>query len=553
MSELGNYIRENETLLMERILHYARIQGYAVYTSTLLEAWRVSIVGLSDAIIAALDMYGDDLPQFSPDDRFEENSIAGFGVKEAQLHRHRGISLQMFLGLYKYYRYAFEDIVWKMDGTEQEKLHRTRFVDRVLDLIEIAFCSEWSGLSPDNAILELRQSNREVTNEKNKYLTLFESLSIPAFFLNSRGLIENMNHAAVLMLGRDLGSGAGYYGSEDMKKELAVGMEPGRILPYISEEIAAFLAGESAAEQRALEKVYWNGSEYIYFSVRFARMKDVSGKFEGGVVTVEDITQRKVLENQLAQTRKLESIGQLAAGIAHEINTPIQFVAHNIEFMEGALGDLLGSIQKADSDSRNEDLEFLKQEIPAAVRESKEGIRQVSSIVQAFKRFAHTDQEAFTHISLNEVAENIVEITRNEWKSVAEVRQELCEDLAWIEAVRGELSQILLNIMMNAIQAVREKYGGSNSLGEIVIRTENVDRSVEISIADNGCGVSEKIKHRLYDPFFSTKEVGEGTGQGLYIVHTLIGKNNGKVDFVSEEGIGTKFTLSFQTAAELPD
>lgn len=558
MHELESYIRDNEIWLMERILFYAKQQGYTEYTSTLLEAWRVSIVGLSDAIADALNMLGNDLVQFSPHDQFAVNPLAHFGVKEARLHRERGISLQMFLGLYKYYRYTFADLIRKMEVSEEKKGHYELFVIRVLDLTEIAFCSEWAGTSSDNAILELQKSNREMTNEKNKYLTLFESFSMPAFLVDEHGLIENINYAGVLMVGVDSESGASYYGNEALKEELHIGRRVDELIPWLSSEVEEFLSGKFSSEEFEISPQTEEGSKY--FTVRFARMKDVSGKFKGGVVTIEDITPRKLLEMQLSQAQKLESIGQLAAGIAHEINTPIQFIGHNIEFVGEIVAELLSAIKvkqneepsdlpaakiRSSSDNLSDEIEYIEKEIPSAIKESKSGIKRISTIVQALKKFAHPDSALLTHINLNDVIKNVIEITSNEWKYTAEIKMDLRDDLALVAGVRGELNQILLNLIMNAIQAVREKYKDTDKQGKITISSRNAEKFVEISIKDNGDGVPKGIRHRIYDPFFTTKEVGEGTGQGLYIVHTLVGKNHGEINFESEEGSGAEFIIRF--------
>ncbi|WP_419779899.1 ATP-binding protein [Maridesulfovibrio sp.] len=541
MHELAIYLKENESELMERILHYAKIQGYAEYTSTLLEAWRVSIVGLSDAIIQGLDIAENKLPEFSPEDRFENSLIADFGIKEARLHRKRGISLQMFLGLYKYYRYVFEEVVMEMDVADTQREFYKKFVERVFDLIEIAFCSEWSGLNSDNVILELQHSNREMTNEKNKYLTLFESISVPVFLVDAHGNVGNLNYAAAVLLGIETSSGAGYYGDDYVKEHLPIGKKITSILPWLSIESNEFLTGD--LPKRSFEKNVFIGGKASYFMIHFARMKDVSGKFEGGIFIVQDITNRKDIEFQLAQARKMESVGQLASGIAHEINTPIHFVGHNLDFIEESLSSLLSGKGK-DLSLASDDLQYLKQELPSVIKESKDGIRRVSRIVKAFNKFAHPEHADKSVVKLNEIIANVIEITRNEWKHVAEITKDYDPNLLLVDAIYSELNQIILNILMNAIHAVRAKFG-ENHLGEISVRTQNIGRFVEVAIKDNGCGITEDIQHRIYDPFFTTKDIGEGTGQGLYIVHTLTTKNGGEIRYSSEKDVGTTFFIHF--------
>lgn len=273
-------------------------------------------------------------------------------------------------------------------------------------------------------------------------------------------------------------------------------------------------------------------------------MKDVSGKFEGGIVTVEDITKRKDIEFQLAQSRKMESIGQLAAGIAHEINTPIQFVGSNIDFIEESFATLLSQESKDASDMASDDLQYLMQEIPSVIEESKDGIKRVATIVKAFNQFAHPEHKDKSFIKLNDIINNVIEITRSEWKLVAEIKKDYDPDLLLINAISSELNQIILNLLMNAIHAVRTKFG-ENNLGEIIVLTKNVGGFVKVVIKDNGCGIREDIQYRIYDPFFTTKNVGEGTGQGLYIVHTLTSKNGGEISYTSEKDVGSTFSVQF--------
>ena len=555
ITSLGGYLKDNELWLMERILHYAKKQGYTAYTSTLVEAWRISIVGLTDAIIDALEEIGGRLPEFSPHDKLCESSIAQFGIKEARLHRERGISLQMFLGLYKYYRYSFIDLARRMEASPEEVVHSMNFIERTFDLIEIAFCSEWSGIEPDNAILELQSANRKMTNEKNKYLTLFESLGIPSFLIGKDGTVNNMNNAAAKSLGYIPHSGATYYGTEGHLHELSIGKKIDEILPWISEELYHFLRGDSTL--KIFDHTEETADGYHFYSVSLAQMKDVSGKFEGGIITVEDITIQKQMEMELAHTRKLESIGQLASGIAHEINTPLQFISHNLQFLQESCKEISQLVTSSSpmmgtSTDKNlkEDLNYIISEVPKAIHESQNGIEHVSKIVQAMKRMAHPDNESFVRIHLGEVLENIAEITRNEWKNIAVVKINCDTRLHLIEGFMGDINQIILNLIMNASQAIQEKSTGDNAVGEITLEAKNNAEFVEIIVQDNGCGIPKSISHRIFDPFFTTKEVGKGTGQGLNIVHSLVQKNHGKIFFSSTEGEGTSFTIHFPKVKE---
>jgi PAS domain-containing protein len=210
MKALVSWLQQREDWLMERILGFARRYGYSAYTSTLKEPWRLSISGLSASLIEAtarpeeiMEIHaGEDLPA---------DPVAQFGVVEAQRHKERGISLIMFLGLMKYYRQAYLDLIvleTEEPGVRQKYAH---FVNRAFDRIEIAFCAEWSAEGKDKALLELQTSNRLMTNEKNRYLTIFESIPNPVIILNRFNKIENMNLAAARSFKDDSCSGSQYY------------------------------------------------------------------------------------------------------------------------------------------------------------------------------------------------------------------------------------------------------------------------------------------------------------------------------------------------------
>jgi len=290
-----------------------------------------------------------------------------------------------------------------------------------------------------------------------------------------------------------------------------------------------------------------------------------NGDAVGVLLMGADITDRKHLESQLAQAQKLESIGQLAAGIAHEINTPTQYVGDNIRFLEDAfneLGEVLKSYQALLSAARKgqltdemirqteiavvkADLPFLIEEIPEAIRQSLEGVERVSKIVRSMKEFSHPGMEEKTAIDINRALESTVTVARNEWKYVADLEMDLDPALPPVPCLPGELNQVFLNMIINAVHAIADVIGdGSNGKGIIRITTRSQGDSVEIRISDTGSGIPEKIRFRIFDPFFTTKDAGKGTGQGLAISHSVIvEKHGGSLSFETEEGKGTTFII----------
>ena len=284
----------------------------------------------------------------------------------------------------------------------------------------------------------------------------------------------------------------------------------------------------------------------------------------GYIFMGEDVTNRLALEHELAQAQKLESIGQLAAGVAHEINTPIQFVGDNIRFLSDSFTDILRILDRyhqllaaakagpcpADligiCDAANEaaDLEYLTAEIPKAITQSSEGVDRVATIVRAMKEFAHPGNTEKVAVNLNKAIESTVTVARNEWKYVADLKTNFDAALPPVLCLVGELNQVVLNMIVNATHAIADAIKGTGEKGTITISTTRADDYAEIRIADTGAGIPEAIRHKIFDPFFTTKEVGKGTGQGLAIARSVVvDKHGGTITVESEVGKGTTFII----------
>jgi len=286
-----------------------------------------------------------------------------------------------------------------------------------------------------------------------------------------------------------------------------------------------------------------------------------------------DVTERELLGQQLRQAQKLEAIGQLAAGIAHEINTPIQYVGDNTRFLQefwttfrdlfnvtreiqqqarsGAI--LPQTLERLDALAQAADFECLQTEIPRAIEQSLEGIQRVTNIVHAMKEFSHPGSEEKKAIDINRAIQTTITVARNEWKYVADVETHFDPALPWVLCHAGEFNQVILNLLINAAQAIAEAPGdGSGSKGKIVISTSRVQGSAEISIADTGAGIPEAIHSRVFEPFFTTKPVGKGTGQGLALAHTaIVRRHGGKIWFESEVGKGSTFYIRIPFAGSV--
>ena len=295
-------------------------------------------------------------------------------------------------------------------------------------------------------------------------------------------------------------------------------------------------------------------------------LAEVPVRFGDGSFLVEafvDLADRKRLESQLRQAQKLEAVGQLASGIAHELNTPIQFVGDSVRFLQDgfeSLQELLEQyrtavhslardtgrldvpdrLAKADDEA---DLDYLDENAGPAFTRTLEGISRVAGIVGAMKEFAHPDQGHKVPADLNRAIRNTLTITRNEYKYVANVETDLGE-LPPVLCHAGALNQVLVNLIVNAAHAIADRVGSSGEQGCIRIRSALEGEQVRIDVEDTGAGIPEEIHERIFDPFFTTKEVGRGTGQGLSIARAIVvDRHGGTLTFASEVGRGTTFTV----------
>lgn len=307
-----------------------------------------------------------------------------------------------------------------------------------------------------------------------------------------------------------------------------------------------------------------DGSEYIAEST-ITPLRNLQGEATHYVNVQHDITSQITLEKKLQQAQKLEAMGTLAGGIAHEINTPAQFVGSNISFTLESMPDLSQFIELCrtmchadDGNTTNlsslsalyeeNDIEYLLEEIPLALQQSQEGIERISHIVHSMKQFAHPGEDTKSPCNINDAIRNTATVCSNEWKYVATISFNLSDSLPEVPCHRSEINQVLLNIIVNAAHAIGQKHDHKEQ-GNIVISTAEVDSHVEIVIEDNGTGIPEDIQSRIFDPFFTTKEVGRGTGQGLSIAHSVITeKHSGELFFQSRPGNGTTFTIRLPLA-----
>lgn len=370
------------------------------------------------------------------------------------------------------------------------------------------------------------------------------------------------------------------------------------LLGYTTEELIRHSPLEIIHEedrdrvQRTIQAIMDGYCDSITMEVRLNRKHGGSGRFESHMVAIRDGEKKRVagllvisrdmsereaaeqarqrMEVELRHAQKLESIGQLAAGIAHEINTPIQYIGDNLRFIQEAAEELLavldavptqdphGAVPESEVQAFRErlaaaDLDYLRKELPKAARQSLEGVARVSTIVGAMKEFSHPGSESKTLADLNRAIESTVTVSRNEWKYVADLELELDPHLPPVPCHPGEINQAVLNLVVNAAHAIGDAVGHSGRKGRITVRTRSEGGHVVIQVEDTGAGIPEAIRDRVFDPFFTTKGVGKGSGQGLAIAHSVVvDKHGGTIGFESEPGQGTLFTIQLPLQEALP-
>jgi len=334
---------------------------------------------------------------------------------------------------------------------------------------------------------------------------------------------------------------------------------------YPWEFCPVFAAIEDGSSHHVDGDVFWKkdkssfSADYIVSPIR-----DENNEISGATLIFRNLTEQKIQEAKRIHGMKLESIGELSAGIAHEINTPIQFIGSNVSFLKEAFDDLLeltdrySKLRDAVKDRKEfgnlldqiaeqeeiVDIEYLQEEAPKAFQQTIDGVDRVTSLVLGLKGFAHVqDTENKSSVNINEIIRNTLIVCTNAYKYVAELETDLTE-VPTIKVFHGDIGQVILNLVVNAAHAIEDKKGASNVMGRITVKSFQEGDQVVISVSDTGCGIPPGIRDRIFDPFYTTKAVGRGSGQGLTISRTIIhDKHGGELSFESTVGQGSTFFI----------
>lgn len=487
MDKLRHLIMENEEWLMRRILHYAKEHDYVKYTSTLLKAWRISIENLSSTIITAIECEPRCL-EFDPDESYELDPIASFGIEEAKKHRARGLTLGMFLSLFKYYRQCYIDLVQENDLPSPARKEYEHLINRCFDRIELGLCTEWS-VSTDHYD-ELQTSNRFLANEKNKYLTIFESLHDPVILLDYQGRVTNMNHAAAKLFIGEAVPGDLYYNETYSAPSIL----------WIQSELEAFHQKEQSTYE--FEKTLQTSKGIRFFEIKFEKMLDISEKYAGVVVLLNDLTESK-------RAIIMEERERLARELHDSVTQSLYSLSLFAEWGDGLLevGDVkqardrMGRIGEVSRQAQREMRLLLYELRPSALEEDG-----LAGALQS--RLAAVEQRVGVKATLK--TEIGVDLTPH------------------VEECLYRISQEALN---NALKHAGAKH---------VSVTLNTDQNgILLEINDDGTG------------FIATQKQSEGK-LGLHNMRTRTEELGGTFDLVSYEGEGTTVRVRISATANAP-
>jgi len=561
---LTDLIARNEDRLLAQVLSLAEANGYLRFVSGTPEEWRATLRGLSGSLLQAFRS-DPSPPSLSAYDIGREDGLSAFGVVEARKRRREGIPLGIFLGLVKYFRQAYLDLVRTAGLPSEEEEGYLRYIERFFDRNEVAVCVSWTSESISGRLAELRKEHDElsrvyslVATAKKEWEGTIDRVDDMLFLADPARRIRRCNRTFREFIGL---SYAEILGQPFDRLLSEAGVDVG---PSFERPVECFHKGTGR-----------------WFVVSHYPFEEVSGAgVQATIVTIHDSSELKKAAEELTRKNlrlnetlaalkrsqakvlhqeKMASIGQLAAGVAHEINNPIGFINSNLSTLGKYLSRLSGflaiqsgciaagappeQVESVRQQQASLKIDYIVKDLEDLVRESLEGAERVRSIVADLKSFSRVDESEYKQADLNECLRSTINIVWNEIKYKATLKKELGE-IPRTRCYPQQMNQVFMNLLVNAAHAIEQQ-------GVITVRSWEEGGYVCVAVADTGQGIPEANLNRIFEPFFTTKEVGKGTGLGLSITYDIVKKHNGEITVRSEPGKGTVFTVRIPVVEEI--
>ncbi|TFH31751.1 MAG: peptidylprolyl isomerase [Deltaproteobacteria bacterium] len=563
MTPLTDLIVRNEERLLGQILSLAEASGYFRFVPGTPTEWRATLRGLSGSLLQAFRS-NPSPPSLTADNVGGGDGLSAFGVVEARKRRREGMPLGIFLGLVKVFRQAYLDLVRTAGLQREEEEGLLRYIERFFDRNEVASCVSWTAESISGRVAELQEKHDElfrvhqlVATGKQEWVGTVDCVDDMLFLADPHRRIRRCNRTFREFIGRTYTE--------------ILGQPFDRLLSEAGVDVALSLG-------KPVECFHERTRKWLVLSHYPFEEASASGA-RGTIVTIHDSTEMKKTAEELTRKNlrlnealaalkrsqakvlhqeKMASIGQLAAGVAHEINNPIGFINSNLSTLGKYLSRIGGflaiqseciaagappeQVESVRQQQASLKIDYIVKDLEDLIRESMEGAERVRSIVADLKSFSRVDESEYRQADLNECLRSTINIAWHEIKHKATLRKELGE-IPRTRCYPQQMNQAFMNLLVNAAHAIEHQ-------GVITVRSWEEDGYVCVSVADTGRGIPEENLDRIFEPFFTTKEVGKGTGLGLSITCDIVKKHNGEITVRSDPGTGTVFTVRIPVVEE---